>query len=81
MVCNCSYWTKGCFLILDVSGSMAKPAGSTTRWELAKEAAVRVLYTLTKYDYATIVAFSSKAKSYSTVLKKCDREELCKMEN
>lgn len=46
---------------MDISGSMSTPSGNTVRLELAKLAALKVLDTLSKYDWATIITFDSSA--------------------
>ena len=54
---------KDVVIVVDTSGSM-----DGTREQMAREAATRVVGTLTDADYATVIAFSDNADAYSSAL-------------
>ena len=68
---------KNVVLIIDVSGSMA----IADRLSLAKEAAKKVLGTLTEYDYLGIVTFSSTASTYSSTMQAYTTDRGCVLED
>ena len=68
---------KDIIIVIDKSGSM----GSQNRMELAKQAADRVVDTLTDADYAQVVAFSSDAVSMSNSLVQATRTNRQSMKN
>lgn len=55
---------KDVIIVIDTSGSMSYSG----RMTLARDAAKKVLGTLTSVDYATVVGFSSSTTKYSSVL-------------
>jgi len=57
---------KDVIIVIDTSGSMR----TSGRMTLARDAAKKVVGTLTSIDYATVIGFSSSANKYSTVLVK-----------
>ena len=62
---NAATGPKDVIILIDVSGSM----DTADRITLAKKAAKKVLFTLTEYDYASVVDFSSIASAWSETLK------------
>jgi uncharacterized protein YegL len=67
---------KNVILIIDASGSM-----SGSRMDLAKAAAIRVLDTLSEYDYVGLVYFSRTASKYADTLKPFTSNEACLLED
>ena len=66
---------KDVVIVIDTSGSM----GSFGRMELAKDAAKKVVDTLTDADFATVVRFSGRASAMTSTLQRATRTHRASM--